>query len=163
MLPISTVFSHAREPKSLEQAEHILHANPKRYYIDYINCLSIANMAIRAEAYSSLPWLLPALFSTHPHLDEEIANRPAGCTQERYVRGAVLLHLERRSEACGVVGSAPFDPGTEGDRGDGCPADPEGSIDRCHRSRRAIWLTPATAARGSVEEVEMVLQKCETR
>ena len=88
---------------------------------------------------------------------------PAGCTEERYVRGAVLLHLERRSEACGVVGSVPFDPGTEGDRGDGCPADSEGSIDRCHRSRRAIWLAPATAARGSVEEGEMVSQKCETR
>ena len=81
----------------------------------------------------------------------------AAYTNERYARGGVLRHQERRSEACGVVGSVPFDPGTEGDRGDGCPADPEGSIDRCHRSRRAIWLTPATAARGSVEEVEMVL------
>ena len=31
-------------------------------------------MAIRAEAYSSVRRLLPALFSTHPHLDKEIAD-----------------------------------------------------------------------------------------
>ena len=68
-------------------------------------------MAIRAEAYSSVLWLLPALFSTHPHLDKEIADPPpAGCTQERYARGAVLLHLEWRTEACGVVGTVPLDP-----------------------------------------------------
>ena len=71
-------------------------------------------MAIRAEAYSSVRRLLPALFLTHPHLDKEIANPPADYTEERYARGAVLLHLERRTEACGVVGSVPFDPEPKG-------------------------------------------------
>ena len=72
-------------------------------------------MAIRAKAYSSVRRLLPALFSTHPHLEQGDCQPPsADYTEERYASGAVLLHLERRTEAYGGVGTVPFDPEPRG-------------------------------------------------